>query len=61
MQFRLECWDVSYLCEPDRRLHLPEAVSQPQYGSLARTQSMQVEDLPQVARGTCAAPWSEPA
>lgn len=52
---------ASYLCVSERETHFLTVLSQPQYGSLARTQSIQDEDLPQVASGICAAPWSEPA
>lgn len=52
---------AAYLGELERTIHFLSTLSQPQYGSLANTQSLQDKDLLQVASGICAAPLSEPA
>lgn len=51
---------AAYLCELETETHFPSTLSHPQYGSLDKTQSKQVEDLSQLAGDIWTTLMSEP-
>lgn len=53
--------DPAHLVESVRATHFPDDLSQPQCGSLDRTQSTQDDDLSQLASGIWATPECDPA